>query len=174
MLEAASVAGAEFSAVAVAAGVEQSAEVVETYCDGLVRREQFLRTRGVSEWPDGTIAARYGFVHALYQEVLYEQISATRRIRLHRQIGEREEQGYGERASEIAAELAVHFERGRDYQRAVQYHQRAGQRASQRGSNTEAVTHVTTGLELLKTWSDTPARTQQELTLQLTLGALRI
>ena len=96
MLEAASVAGAEFSAAAVAAGVEQSAEAVETHCDGLVRREQFLRTRGTSEWPDGTVAARYGFVHALYQEVLYEQISASRRIRLHKQIGEREEAGYGE------------------------------------------------------------------------------
>ena len=94
-----------------------------------MRREQFLRAQGTSEWPDGTIAARYGFVHALYQEVLYEQLSASRRIRLHRQIGEREEQGYGERAREIAAELAVHFERGRDYQRAVQYLQQAGENA---------------------------------------------
>ena len=54
-------------------------------------------------------------MHALYQEVLYTQISPSRRIRLHRQIGEREEQAYGERAREIAAELAVHFERGREY-----------------------------------------------------------
>jgi predicted ATPase len=173
VLEAASVAGAEFSAATVAAGAEQSAEAVETYCDGLVRREQFLRARGTAEWPDGTIAARYSFVHALYQEALYDQISASRRTRLHKQIGEREEQGYGERVREIAAELAVHFERGRDYTRAVQYRQQAGQRASQRGANTEAVSHVTIGLELLKTLPDTPARMQQELTLQLTLGALR-
>src|SRR4029077_20742295 len=109
ILEAASVAGAEFSAAAVAAGIEKTTEVVETHCEGLVRREQFLRVHGTSEWPDGTIAARYGFVHALYQEVLYEQLSATRRIRLHRQIGEQEEQAYGDRAREIAAELAVHF-----------------------------------------------------------------
>ena len=130
VLEAASVAGAEFSAAAVAAGIEQTAEAVETHCDGLVRREQFLRAQGTSEWPDGTIAARYGFVHALYQEVLYEQLSATRRSRLHRQIGEREEQAYGDRAREIAAELAVHFERGRDYRRAIQYLQQAGENAS--------------------------------------------
>jgi predicted ATPase len=169
VLEAASVAGAEFSAATVAAGAAQSLEAVETYCDGLVRREQFLRTRGTTEWPDRTIAARYGFVHALYQEVVYEQISASRRIRLHRQIGEREEQGYGERAGEIAAELAVHFERGRDYRRAVQYRQRAGETAIQRNAHHEAITHLTKGLELLKHLPDTPEHTQQELSLQLAL-----
>ena len=172
ILEAASVAGAEFSAVAVSAGVEQSTEAVETYCERLVRREQFLRAQGTSEWPDGTIAARYGFVHALYQEVLYEQISATRRSRLHRQIGERQEQGYGEHAKEIAAELAMHFERGRDYERAVEYLQQAGENAVRRSANKEAERHLTTGLKLLYKLPDTPMRTQQELTLQLTLGAL--
>jgi predicted ATPase len=136
-----------------------------------VRREQFLQARGTTEWPDGAIAARYGFVHALYQEVLYEQLSASRRVRLHRQIGEREEQGYGERASEIAAELAVHFERGRDYERAVRYRQQAGQNAMRRNANQEAIDHFTKGLELLQTLPDTPARARQEVTLQLTLGA---
>jgi hypothetical protein len=48
--------------------------------------------------------------------------------------------------------------------------QRAGERASQRGANAEAVSHLTTGLELLQTFPDTPARTQQELGLQRTLG----
>jgi predicted ATPase len=129
ILEAASVAGAEFSAAAVAAGVEQSTEAVETYCDDLVRREQFLRTQGTSEWPDRTVATRYRFGHALYQEVLCEQLSATRRIRLHRQSGDREEQAYGERASEIAAELAMHFVRGRDDERAVQYLRHADENA---------------------------------------------
>jgi DNA-binding winged helix-turn-helix (wHTH) protein/predicted ATPase len=174
VLEAASVAGAEFSAAAVAAAAEQSTEAVEARCDALVRHEQFLRARGTSEWPDGTIAARYGFIHALYQEVLYERLAVSRRSRLHRQIGERLEQGYGDQTGEIAAELAIHFERGRDYQRAVRYHERAGQRASLRGANTEAVSHVTTGLQLLKTWPDTPERTRQELTLRLTLGTLSI
>jgi len=171
ILEAASVAGTEFSAAAVAAGVKQSTEEVETVCDNLVRREQFLRAQGTSEWPDGTVAARYGFGHALYQEVLYEQLSATRRSRLHRQIGEREEQAFGERAREIAAELAVHFERGRDYQRAIQYLQQAGENAVRRSAYQEAITLLTKGLELLKTLPDTPERAQQELTLQLALCA---
>jgi hypothetical protein len=36
----------------------------------------------------------------------------------------------------------------------------------------EAVSHLTKGLELLKAFPETPERNQQELTLQLTLGAL--
>jgi predicted ATPase len=170
LLEAASVAGAEFSAAAVAAGTEQSTEEVETSSDSLVRREQFLRARGMTEWPDGTVAARYGFAHALYQEVLYEQLSASRRMRLHRQIGARTEQGYGERASEIATELAGHFEQGRDHPRAVRYHQRAGQNALLRNAHQEAIAHLSKGLELLTTLPDTPERAQQELTLQIALG----
>ena len=107
----------------------------------------------------------------MYQEVLYEQISANRRIRLHRQIGEREEAGYGERAGEIAAELAVHFERGRDYERAVRYLQQAGENAVRKHAYQEAVNHLTKGLELLQTLPDTPERVQQELTLQIALGS---
>jgi predicted ATPase len=170
ILEAASVVGAEFSAAAVAAGAEQSAEAAEVQCEALVRREQFLHARGRSEWPDGTMAARYGFVHALYQEVLYEQISTSQRARLHRQIGEREEQAYGERAREIAAELAVHFEQGRDYRKAVQYLQQAGENAVRRSAHQEAIFLLTKGLELLKTQPYTPERMQQELALLTTLG----
>ena len=76
VLEVASVAGVEFSAAAVAAGVETTVEAVEEQCGELARREQFLRARGISEWPDGTVATRYQFLHALYQEVLYERIPA--------------------------------------------------------------------------------------------------
>jgi len=60
-----------------------------------------------AEWPDGTVAARYGFLHALYQEVLYERIPTGRRQRLHQRIGERQEATYDKRVREIAAELAA-------------------------------------------------------------------
>jgi DNA-binding winged helix-turn-helix (wHTH) protein/predicted ATPase len=171
VLEVASIVGAEFSAAAVAAGVEQPPETVEARCEALARREQFLRARGVSEWRDGTVATRYQFLHALYQEVLYERIPAARRSRLHRQIGERIEAAYGTQAQEVAAELAVHFERGRDYQRAVQYLRQAGENASQRNAYVEAINLLSKGLELLKTLPDTPEYIQQELALQVALGA---
>ena len=174
VLEAASVAGAEFSAAAVAAGVEQLPETVEARCEALVRREQFLRTRATAEWPDGTVTARYQFLHALYQEVLYERIPAARRSRLHRLIGERTEAAYGTQAREIAAELAVHFERGRDTKRAIYYLHQAGENARRRSAHQEAISLLIKGLDLLKTLPDTPERVHQELTLQLTLGASQL
>jgi predicted ATPase len=79
MLEVASVAGMEFSAAAVAAAIETETEMVEERYEGLVQRGQFLRAQGTADWPDGTVAARYSFLHALYQEVLYNRIPAGRR-----------------------------------------------------------------------------------------------
>jgi tetratricopeptide (TPR) repeat protein len=172
VLEVASVAGAEFSAAAVAAGVETKVEVVEEQCTELAQRELFLWANGNSEWPDGTVVAQYGFLHALYQEVLYGRVPAGRRQRLHQRIGEREEAAYGNQAKEIAAELALHFEQGRDYRKAVRYLQQAGENASRRSAYVEAIDLLTKGLELLKRLPDTPERTQQELKLQIALGSL--
>ena len=174
MLEVASVVGADFSAAAVAAGTAQSIEAVEKHCDTLVRQAQFLCSREPLEWPDRTVAARYAFVHALYQEVLYEQLSLSQRIRLHRQVGERLEQGYGDQARDIAAELAVHFEQGQAYDKAVWYHQQAGHTALQRSANHEALTHLRTATALLKGLPASTARLQQELDLQTALGSVLI
>src|SRR5262249_22802820 len=163
-------AGTEFSALAVAAGAEETIEQMEVRCEGLVRRGQFLHASGTETVSDGTLTGRCGFLHALYQSVVYERAGAIRRIRLHRRIGEREEAAYGERAREVAAELAMHFERGRDYPRAILYLQQAGENAIQRSAYQEATSLLTKGLELLKTLPDTPERTQQELALQTTLS----
>ena len=143
VLEAASVAGVEFSAAAVAAGVTLEALDVEARCAALARRQQFLQARGTAEWPDGTVAARYGFIHALYQEGVYERVPAGRRVWLHQRIGARQEAGYGAQAWEIAAELAEHFERGRETRRAVQYRWQAGRTALQRSAHQEAIAHLT-------------------------------
>jgi predicted ATPase len=116
------------------------------------------------------VAAHYAFIHALYQEVVYERVTPGRRINLHRNIGEREERAYGDRAGDIAAELALHFGRGRDYRRAVQYCHRAGENAVRLSAHQEAISHLTKGLELLATLPDTPERGQQELALQMTMG----
>ena len=172
VLEVASVAGAEFTTASVAAGLQEGLEAIEAVCEGLARREQFIEERGLATWPDGALSGRYGFRHALYQQVLYQQIAEARRIRLHRQIGERLEAGYGERAKEIAAELAMHFERGRDYWRAVRYRKYAAETALQRSAYSEAAAHCTSGLALLPLLPDMPDRVQHELGLQMTLAVV--
>ena len=171
VLAAASVAGVEFSAAGVAAGLAQEVEPVDDWCTALARRGQFLQTSGEQRWPDGTVAGAYRFVHALYQQVLYQRVSAAQRVRLHQRIGARLEAGHGTQAGDIAAELAMHFARGRDAHRAVQYLRQAGQRSVERSAYVEAVGHFTRALEVLKTLPATPERTQQELPLHIALGA---
>jgi DNA-binding winged helix-turn-helix (wHTH) protein/tetratricopeptide (TPR) repeat protein len=170
MLEVASVAGSEFSVASVAAGVEAEVVEVEELCERLARRGQFVRAQGVCEWPDGTVAARYEFIHSLYRQIWYERVTAHRRLQLHRRIGEREETGYGAQASEVAAQLAVHFERGRDYDKAIRHRTWAAENALRRCGYREAMNHLGKGLEFLKYVPDTPTRLQQEISLQISLG----
>lgn len=171
ILEVASVAGMDFSSAAVAAGMDADIAEVETCCEELARRGQFLRTHNTEEWPDATVAARYEFIHSLYQQVWYERVSAGRRTRLHQRIGERYENAYGNRVREIAAELALHFEHGRDFPRAIRYRYFAAENAARRFGYQEAVTHLTSGLDLLATQPATAERDQQEIILQCALGA---
>ena len=68
------------------------------------------------------------------------------------------------------SELAHHYSRSGNTEKAVEYLHLAGQQAVQRSANVEAITHLTTALELLNTLPDTRERAQQELLLHLTLG----
>jgi predicted ATPase/DNA-binding winged helix-turn-helix (wHTH) protein len=170
LLEAASVAGAAFAAASVAAGLASDVVTSEEHCERLAQRQQFLRPAETVTWPDGTVTGRYEFIHALYQNVVYQQMAAARRVRLHQRIGERLEEAYGAHADDMAAELAMHFEQSRDYPRAIHYLQQAAENAVRRHANREALAHLTKGLELLKTRPATPARSQQELMLHLALG----
>jgi DNA-binding winged helix-turn-helix (wHTH) protein/tetratricopeptide (TPR) repeat protein len=170
VLVVASVVGAEFGVAAVAAGTGQGVEIVEEQCAALAARGQFLWAVGIEEWPDGTLGGRYRFLHALYQHVLYDRMTEIQQVRLHRRIGERKATAYGERAGEIASELAVHFEKGRDLTRAVHYLGKAGENAVRRSAHQEAIFHLTKGLDLLTTFPETPEHARQELQLHLTLG----
>ncbi|MGH8614200.1 MAG: ATP-binding protein [Gammaproteobacteria bacterium] len=170
LLRAASVAGMEFSVAVVAAALETEVVSVGEQCARLAERHQFLRSMGIVEWPDGSVASRYGFTHALYQHLWHERVSIEQQQQWHLRIGERKEAAYGNRASEIAAELAMHFEQGHDYRRAVPYLWQAAQNAMQRSAPLDAIILLTKGLRLLETLPDTLERLQLELFLQTTLG----
>lgn len=170
VLEVASVEGGEFTAVAIAAGIGKETLEVEECCASLVRQGQFIRGWDTLQWPDGTVTARYGFVHSLYQEVLYDRLTSGKRAQLHLRIGECLEKAYGARAREIATELALHFEQGRDNRRAIQYLQQAAEIANQRCAYHESVGHLTKAIALLEHWPASTERIQQELMLQISLG----
>ena len=66
--------------------------------------------------------------------------------------------------------LAHHYTEAGLIKQAIPYWQQAGEHAVTRSANEEAISHLTKGLELLKTFPETQERAQQELQLQLALA----
>jgi predicted ATPase/transcriptional regulator with XRE-family HTH domain len=170
ILEAASVAGTEFSAAAVAAALEDDLGDVEIRCDELSSRHQFIKGTGSQLLPNGRTVSRFAFVHAVYQQVLYERLLPSRRVQAHRRIGHRGEEVYGDRTNEVAAELAMHFEHGTDDRRAANYLHQAALNALHRSAYREAIALSRRGLELLERLPETDEHNRQRLRLHITLG----
>lgn len=170
VLEAASATGMEFCAVAVAAGLDMPTEWVEKQCEELARRHQFLSPAWLAELPDGTVTPRHRFNHVLYREVPYSLISPMQRAQIHQRIADRAVEIFRERASEIAAELAMHFEQSRDWPRALQYLIEAARTAAHRSAHHEAADLARRGLEVLKSLPATSDRARQEITLRMILS----
>ena len=115
--------------------------------------------------------AEYTFKHALTQEVAYNAVLSERRKELHERAAQAIEEIFHSRLNEYCSELAYHYNRSGNRHNAVKDLYRAGQQALQRFAYAEAITQLTTALEMLKTLPDTPERVQQELTLHIALGA---
>ena len=130
--EAASVAGAECSAAAIAAALQQPATKIEACCAALARREQFIASQGIKTWPGGIVAGNIRFHHSLYRVALYDRVPPGHRGELHERIAARTEQTYGKRITEIAAELANHYRQANRPDKAVRVFKLAAERAVER------------------------------------------
>ena len=115
-------------------------------------------------------AAAYLFKHALIQEAAYRTLLRRVRQQYHLKIAHILEEHFPETADTQPELLAHHYTRAGLTEQAVHYRQCAGQRALERSANLEAIEHLTTGLNLIKTLPDSPKRREQQLTLQLALG----
>jgi class 3 adenylate cyclase/tetratricopeptide (TPR) repeat protein len=115
--------------------------------------------------------ARYFFKHTLIQEAAYQSLLKSKRQQYHQKIAQILEEQFSETAETQPELLALHFTEAGFKEKGIYYWKKAGQRAIERSANMEAIAHLTKGLELLKSLPDTPERTQQELMLQIALGA---
>ena len=106
-----------------------------------------------------------GFRQTLYRQAVYDCLPVWRRIRLHARIGAGVEARYGEQAVERAAELATHFEQGREYTKAVHYLKHAAERALQRYAYQEAIGLLGRGLTVLPKLPETPQRSRRAMDL---------
>ena len=112
----------------------------------------------------------YLFKHALTQEVAYGSVLIERRKALHEQTAQAIERLFHDRLEERYGELAHHYSRSSNTQKAVDFLRLAGKQAAQRSANAEAIRHFSTALELLKTLPYTSEHVQDELALQIALG----
>ena len=125
VLSAASVIGREFRL-----------DQLERLIDGLTEDqllealEEALDARLIEETP--LVVGRYHFAHRLAQETLIQELSLTRRVRLHARIAAVLEELYGINADDNAAELAYHFAQAETVtgtEKLVQYSLLAGEQA---------------------------------------------
>ena len=114
-------------------------------------------------------ASAYTFKHALTHEVAYGSLLQERRRVLHGRAAQAIEELFAERLSEHYYALAHHYRHSGNITKAVDYLQRAGQQAVERSAYAEAISHMTTALDLLTTLPETPARHQHELGLLMAL-----
>ncbi len=109
--------------------------------------EEALSARVIEELPHAV--GRYQFTHALIQETLIEELTLTRRVRLHARIAETLERLYGDNAEAHDAELAHHFAQAESIlgaEKLVLYSLLAGERALAAYAWEEALNHFQRGL----------------------------
>lgn len=158
LLQVAAVCGTEVPFPLLHAVVAQPEETVQRHLTTLQAAELLTP---IQLFP----APLYAFQHVLIQEVAYQSLLTRTRQQLHRQVAEVLTARFPDTASTQPERVAQHYMEAGLYALAVPYWQRAGEHASQRSAYAEAVSHLTRGLEILRTLPDTLARAQSELRL---------
>ena len=144
VLTAASVIGASFRLCIVEQLVECDAERV------MAAIEESLAAGLIAEVPDAVDV--FTFSHALVRDVLYEQFTGARRVRLHHRVAIALER-LSERAPVNPAELAYHFTQAQHLagpDPARRYSLEAGRRAAEQFAYDEAAVHFRRALALLR------------------------
>jgi class 3 adenylate cyclase/predicted ATPase len=157
----------------------------------LGREFSYALLQAVSPWDEGTVQrglhqlveaeflyqqglppqVTYLFKHALIQDAAYQSLLKSTRQQYHQRVAQVLVERFPETAEAQPELVAHHYTEAGLREQALPYWQQAGQRALQRSATLEAVRHVTRGLEVLSTLPETHERAQQELALQIMLGA---
>ena len=168
VLSAAAVCGIEFPINTISGALERDAASVGQTCDDLAR-EQLWLVAPRAEQGTNALALPYSFRHALFRQVLYERTNPSVRSQLHRKVGTALERDRAAGAPVAAAELAMHFELGREPMAALRYYVEAAEGALARLSPRECVDLTEHALTLL---AQAPESTERD-TLEIALATLR-
>ncbi len=146
ILNAAAVEGELFTAEVVARvlGVEER-PLLRALSQQLDKQQRLVRERGEIKTEQGYLAA-YQFSHALFQQYLYQQLSAGERRRLHGAVAAALATLYAADLDQVVVQLAYHYSAAAEWPAAALYHRRAGELAYQRASLPDAVRHYRASL----------------------------
>jgi predicted ATPase len=135
--------------------------------------EEAIAAHIVDELP--CTVGHYRFSHALIHETLYDELTTTRRVRLHRRIGETLERLYASHLEPYLNELAHHFLQSAQagmLDKAISYATRAAERAATRLAYEEAATHYSKALYAME--QDPRADAAQRVQLVRHLGEMQM
>ncbi len=164
LLQQLSVIGREFSSSLIRHVLPQSEAELYHLLSALQQKEFLYEQPAFPE-------VEYLFKHVLTQEVAYASVLIEHRKTLHEQIAQAIESLNHTRLEDHYSELAHHYSRSRNAEKAIEYLQKAGQQAARHSAHAEVVDYLSLALELLNALPNAPERAQQELTLQLALAA---
>ena len=112
----------------------------------------------------------YTFKHALTQEVAYNSLLEESKNILHERTAQAIEEIYRYNLEERYSELAHHYNRSGNVEKAVEYLGLAGEQSVGRSAYEEGIDHLSRAIDLLKTLPDSLERSRKELDYLVALG----
>ena len=135
----------------------------------LLQRKEFLYEQPA--FPE----VEYIFKHALTQDVAYQSLLVQNRQHLHERAAQAIETLYPLELEDHYGELAHHYSRSGNLEKALEYLEKAGIQATRQAANGDAVKYFGTALEYLNQSSATVNKSRNELRLLIALvGSLRM
>ncbi|MCA1842467.1 MAG: hypothetical protein LC792_04620, partial [Actinobacteria bacterium] len=163
-------------AVAAVIGAEFEPAVLSQACgmsegNVVAALDEAVAARLAGETPGSTNA--YRFAHALVRGTLYEELSAARRVALHRKAAEAIESVHATKLQDHLPALAYHYAEcalpAAEPAKAVDYARRAGDAALSQLAHDEAVHYYRQAAELLRL-TETPVDEHEQIELLIALG----
>ncbi len=144
--------------------------IIDLDADAILDALEEATVAGVLDEVPGA-PGHYAFTHALLRQALYAELSLTRRVRLHEQVGEALEHLHGKATLDVLAHLAHHFSQAAvagTADKAIDYGERAAAQATDMLAFEDAARLLATALEVAE---DAGAGVDKRADLLLAIGA---
>jgi len=134
-----------FEALRGVTGIEEDKllELMEKMLKTGLVKERLVRGEGV-----------YSFADVIVRDVVHEEVSLLRHMKLHGTVGCALEKVYAKKIDEHLGELAYHFLEGNDKEKALDYFLKAGEKVQKVYAHNEAFSYLQHAFELLEEKGD--------------------